>query len=118
MRNLFGSISFWTAVAVAGLLLAWAGDSHVPAIANEAVAGGGQANTLITHFQNAENGPTRVVVVDPFKQVMAVYFVARDNGEIQLKSVRSIASDLQFPEFNTAKPWPSEIRDSIERHNQ
>lgn len=58
-------------------------------------------------------GANQVVLVDSVKQVMAVYWIAPENGVIQLKSVRSMAADFQMDEFNGSDPSPSKIRNIL-----
>ena len=63
-------------------------------------------------WQILENpgGPHWVVVVDPERQVLAVYQVDQATGEIILKSVRSVSDDLRLKQHNTSKPTPREVR--------
>jgi len=55
-----------------------------------------------------QNGMQQVVILDSGQRSLAVYHV--DNGNLQLRSVRSLVYDLRMEEFNGAAPLPSEIR--------
>ena len=70
---------------------------------------------LITHFDDAEGRPTTLTVIDPHARVVAVYHLQRDNGQIQLKSVRNIRWDLAMDSHNSNDPLPAEIRKMVER---
>jgi hypothetical protein len=67
-------------------------------------------DSMLMHNGFSSSGNQQVILVDTAKRVMAVYFIAPDTGGIQLKSVRSIAADLQLEEFNGADPSPSKVR--------
>jgi hypothetical protein len=60
----------------------------------------------------------QVVLVDPRMQVMAVYHISRDSGEIVLKSVRNFTWDMQLEQYNGAKPLPEELRALSRKHLQ
>ncbi|TWU27325.1 hypothetical protein Pla144_20970 [Bythopirellula polymerisocia] len=70
---------------------------------------------LITHVQDVDGRPLRVIVIDPAARVMGVYDISRDTGEIQLKSIRDLSADLQMLEFNSGAPSPADIKNSIKR---
>lgn len=53
-------------------------------------------------------GAHQVVILDPVQRSLAVYFV--DNGNLQLRCVRSLGWDLRMEEFNGLPPLPSELR--------
>lgn len=72
---------------------------------------------LITHVYPSQDRPTQVIVIDSMQQRMAVYFVNKENGEIQLKSVRNLQGDLQLQEFNSGDPSPVDIQNRIETRN-
>ncbi len=72
-------------------------------------------NGLITHVQDIDGRPLRVIVIDPATRVMGVYDISRDTGEIQLKSIRDMSADLQMLEFNSGAPSPADIKNSIQR---
>ena len=65
---------------------------------------------LIALSSEDPGGVQQVVLVDPHKQVMGVYHINRQNGEITLKSVRSVQWDMLMEEFNGTSPLPREIR--------
>lgn len=72
----------------------------------------GQAN-LITHWEAAEPGRSRLTVIDPAAQVMAVYHIDA-GGEISLRGVRNFRYDLEMDHFNGVSPSPQEIRALLE----
>lgn len=55
-------------------------------------------------------GAQQIVLVDTLNRTMAVYQIPSQDGRIQLKSVRQLASDLTMEEFNGLSPLPSELR--------
>jgi len=57
---------------------------------------------------------SRLTVVDPVRQVVAVYHIDRGTGEIELRCVRNIHWDLQMAHFNGQPPFPQEIRALVE----
>jgi hypothetical protein len=65
---------------------------------------------LISFTTEIDDHRQQLTVVDPVAKVIAVYHVAKDTGEISLKSVRNIRWDLQLEEFNSASPRPREIK--------
>jgi hypothetical protein len=71
---------------------------------------------LVTHFETPANGPTALTLVDPQTQVLAVYHIVRETGEIQLKSVRHFAGDLSLDEYNTGGLSPEDVRRGIQRN--
>ena len=102
----------WTAI---GLLLvlagAWSADAQQPA-GNPGVAL--PSGQLVTHFQEQTNGPTVLTVVEPQNHVVAVYHIARDTGEVKLKSVRNFDLDLRLGHWNSSGLTPEEIRKMLE----
>jgi hypothetical protein len=68
---------------------------------------------LFTHVTATDGQPLMVTVVDPRQRVMAVYQVDRNSGEITPKSVRNFTWDLQMTNWNTGKPQPQDIRNSL-----
>lgn len=58
--------------------------------------------------------PITAVVYDPQQQVLGVYHVYRESGEIELKSVRRIEWDLQLMRHNARKPFPEAIRQELQ----
>lgn len=107
-------------VALAAIALlcaaAWSyGDSPWPPAGSATGAPGNRARGLITH--HLPGGPTgdHLVVIDPATQVLAVYRVQRERGEIKLVSVRQMQWDLQLLSYNGEGPSPEEIRAGLER---
>lgn len=60
------------------------------------------------------NSPPTIVVVDPDRQVVAVYQIDAASGVITLKSVRRIVFDLQLDAFNATEPVPDAVRQMTE----
>ncbi|QDU56422.1 hypothetical protein [Aeoliella mucimassa] len=58
--------------------------------------------------------PITAVVYDPQQQVLGVYHVDRNSGEIELKSIRQIQWDLQMLHFQGKAPLPQEIKNGLE----
>ena len=73
------------------------------------------SSELIAVAGPADDRGQYVTVIDPRQQVMGVYHVARDDGKIELRSVRNIHWDLQMLEFNCESPLPREIRSLLEQ---
>lgn len=59
------------------------------------------------------NGPNAAYIFDPVRQVFAVYHVDSASGQIMLKSVRSLAADLQLDQFNSSNPAPKDIQSML-----
>ena len=109
--------AFWWGVAVIGLatvLTAWRVGSPA-AWANQLVPAATHSSGLITHVQEGDGRATRVIVIDPQLQVMGVYDISRENGEIQLRSIRRLSADLQMLEFNSGEPSPADIQSRLEQ---
>jgi hypothetical protein len=70
---------------------------------------------LISYVQTSDTKDTSVILIDSVQQVISVYHIARDDGQIQLKSVRKIAWDSSLTDFNTSKPLPDEIHKGLQR---
>ena len=70
---------------------------------------------LITLSREIDEQREQLTVIDPQQRVISIYHVARDTGEISLKSVRKIQWDLQMEEFNSASPRPREVRVALEQ---
>lgn len=58
-------------------------------------------------------GPPAIIVVDPIRQVIAVYHIDSATGVITLKSVRPVAYDLRLRAFNVADPTPDAIQKKL-----
>ncbi len=123
MRQLFWSKIFWSMgfwvvlVGAAALFTGWpagADPAHgVPGFGG--LSSGHAQQGLISYVHTSETNPTVVLLIDPAQQVMSVYHIDRDSGEIQLKSVRKFAWDLGLTDYNTDKPLPEEIRNGLQR---
>jgi hypothetical protein len=102
----------WTGFAVVGLvLLVWGSNSFPQAQAQRPVTGAerGQPGELLALSMDVE-GRQQVTVVDPRRQVLAVYHIDKVNGAITLRSVRNVQWDMVMEDFNSGSPTPREIR--------
>lgn len=102
----------WMAVGFAGCLAFLALVSVFPqAQAQRPVsqAERGQPGELLALSMDVE-GRQQVTVVDPRRQVLAVYHIDRNTGAIALRSVRNVQWDLVMEDFNSGAPTPREIR--------
>jgi len=68
------------------------------------------ADGLIALSSDTADGRQQVAVIDSKTRVMSTYHIEHKTGAISLKSVRSIAADLEMEEFNTDQPLPRDIR--------
>lgn len=105
--------TFIYAIAAAVIILGWSATAQ-PTLRRD---GAGSVTTpgLIAHFLPEEGRATAVTVIDPQTKVMSVYHIGRENGQIQLKSVRPLQWDMEMTGYNTADPTPQEIRAGLER---
>jgi hypothetical protein len=101
------------AAVLAVAAVAWSADAQQAGIGAYPAAAG--ARELITYFLPVEGKATTLALVDPASRHIAVYHVSRETGEIQLKSIRDIAGDLQLDYFNCGGPLPEEIRNGLKR---
>jgi hypothetical protein len=69
----------------------------------------GQPGELLALSMDVE-GRQQITVVDPRRQVMAVYHIDRNSGSITLRSVRNVQWDMVMEDFNSGNPTPREIR--------
>jgi hypothetical protein len=130
MRQLFWSKTFWSMgfwvvlVGAAAMLTGWpagADPAHgVPGLSSGGLSSGGLSSGhaqrgLISYVHTSETNPTSVILIDPAQQVMSVYHIDRDMGEIQFKSVRKFSWDLSLTDYNTSNPLPEEIRNGLQR---
>jgi len=76
---------------------------------------GERSDEVIAFSYPAGEGRQQVTVIDPKSLRLAVYHVEVATGQVSLKSVRSIAWDLQIEEFNSASPLPREIRSLVDQ---
>ena len=93
------------------VLLVWGANVFSEAQAQRpiGVAERGQPGELLALSMDVE-GRQQVTVVDPRRQVIAVYHVDRNTGGITLRSVRNVQWDLVMEDFNSGSPTPREIR--------
>jgi len=137
MRQQFRNKTYWyigcwvVLGGVAAMLLGWPAGAE-PAHSVQGLSFGGLASGelltgagsgpmgpsnqgLISYVQTSETKETSVLLIDPVKQVMCVYHIGREDGQIQLKSVRPIAWDFSLTDYNTSKPLPEEIHKGLQR---
>ena len=98
-----------------GAAVASAGFPQAQAQRAAAPERGAPGEQLLALSFDAGEGRQQVTVVDPRSRVLAVYHVDRASGALQLRSVRSVAWDLQMEDFNSASPTPREIRNLAEQ---
>ena len=55
-----------------------------------------------------------LMVVDPIRQVLAVYHVDAATGAVTLRSTRALAYDLQLEDFNAADPKPGALKKMLQ----
>ena len=67
---------------------------------------------ITCHILPNPQGHYTAFVFDSVRGVLAVYMVDQGTGQINLKSVRQVAWDLQLEEFNTNQPSPRDLRDA------
>jgi hypothetical protein len=72
------------------------------------------AGDLMAFSSETGSGPSQITLIDVKARVMCVYHVDRTTGQIELKSVRNVHSDLLMEEFNCVSPLPSDIRKLLE----
>lgn len=109
----------WICLAVAALGLGlvasgWHTNQHA-AFAAPLLPTGGATAGLITHVQELDGKLLRVIMIDPSQRVMGVYEIARDTGEIQIKSIRNFHADFQMLEYNSGTLSPADIQKTLER---
>jgi hypothetical protein len=68
------------------------------------------ADGLIALSSDTADGHQQIAVIETKSRVMSVYHIEHKTGTITLKSVRSLAADLEMDEFNTEHPLPRDIR--------
>ena len=101
----------WMGFGLVSLVLLIGAAAYPEAVAQRpvGVADRGQPGELLALSMDVE-GRQQVTVVDPRRQVMAVYHIDRNTGAINLRSVRSVQWDLVMEDFNSGSPTPREIR--------
>ncbi|TWT42929.1 hypothetical protein [Botrimarina hoheduenensis] len=115
-----------TAAVLAGLLgfsagaysqpdsATWALADQSPVSAAMPAAGNPVAGGLQWQILQNPSGPPLMLILDPVRQVVAVYQVDSALGVITLKSVRRIAYDLRLEAFNATEPTPAAIQKRTE----
>ena len=98
----------------AGVLLFYQADAE-PTWARQPTSLATGSTGMVTHVQQREGRPTRVIVIDPQQRVMAVYEIAQEKAEIKFLSSRNMTYDLQMLGFNSTDPSPEEIKKTLER---
>ncbi len=98
-------------LAASGLNESQAWGQRPGAPANEFQPTGG----LQTYTAPLGDGRQMLIAVDTAIQAVGVYYVDGSSGELSLKSVRNIRSDLQMTEYNGTAPFPQDIRAMLER---
>ena len=57
-----------------------------------------------------DSGRQMLLVIDPERQVLAVYHIETVSGEVSLRSTRALGYDLQLDDFNAKDPKPAAIK--------
>ena len=57
-----------------------------------------------------DSGRQMLLVIDPERQVLAVYHIETVTGEVSLRSTRALGYDLQLEDFNAGDPKPAAIK--------
>ena len=73
------------------------------------------AGDLIALSTQLQDGREQLTVIDPKFRVIGVYHINPADGELALRSVRSIQWDLRMTQFNGVSPLPQEIRSLLEQ---
>jgi hypothetical protein len=110
-------MGFWVVLlGSTAMLMGWlAGVGPAQGVPIGGVPSGLLQRGLVSYVQTSETKPTSIILIDSVQQVMSVYLIGRDDGEIQLKSVRKFAWDLGLTDYNTNSPLPEEIRNGLQR---
>ena len=106
----------WLAAAIGWLAMPAQGqpigDVWGQAPAGVGVAQPAAAPSLQWQILQNPNSPLTMVVVDPIRQVVAVYQIDPASGLITLKSVRPLGPDLRLDNgFNATEPLPKAVRE-------
>ena len=110
-------LCFWCVLLAVGLtaaLFEWRAVAE-PTYRGGDLPVGMNSSGVITHVVASEGQPTTVIVVEAARRVMMVYHVGREDGGIQLKSVRNFRWDQELVEYNSHSPLPEQIRKGLER---
>ena len=57
-----------------------------------------------------DSGRQMLLVIDPERQVLAVYHIETVSGQVSLQSTRALGYDLQLEDFNAKDPKPAAIK--------
>ena len=57
-----------------------------------------------------DSGRQMLLVIDPERQVLAVYHIETVSGQVSLLSTRALGYDLQLEDFNAEDPKPAAIK--------
>ncbi len=57
-----------------------------------------------------DSGRQMLLVIDPERQVLAVYHIETVSGQVSLRSTRALGYDLQLEDFNAEDPKPAAIK--------
>jgi hypothetical protein len=68
---------------------------------------------FVAFSTTVENKYEQLTVIDPARRVILVYHVQLASGEVELRCVRNIESDLQLDYYNGKQPLPPEIRSQL-----
>ena len=68
------------------------------------------AHGLFVSTSPIDTGRQMLLVIDPERQVLAVYHIETLSGEVSLRSTRALAYDLQLEDFNAEDPKPAAIK--------
>jgi hypothetical protein len=106
MRGLVGGALMGLALLVAGIV----GFADAQAPRSAATDRATSSPDLLALSHDGGDGRQQITLVDPRQRVMAVYYIDRASGSIQLKSVRNVQWDLLIEDYNAGTPAPRDIR--------
>jgi hypothetical protein len=75
------------------------------------------AESLWTSTVPIDGNRHLLMVVDPTRQVLAVYHVDATTGAVTLRSTRALAYDLQIEDFNAVDPKPAALKKMLQLGN-
>src|SRR4051794_40209107 len=100
MRGLVSGALIGLALLVAGIV--GFADAQAPRSAAHDRAASSPDLLALSH--DGGDGRQQITLVDPRQRVMAVYYIERASGSIQLKSVRNVQWDLLIEDYNAGTP--------------
>ena len=68
---------------------------------------------FVAFSTTVEDRYEHLTVIDPVRRVIAVYHVQLGSGDVELRCVRNIDSDLQLDYYNGKSPLPPDIRSQL-----